>query len=168
MTRVERRSAGALVREVGSALGGYFKGQLIVASILSVLYAIGFAILGLPFWYVVGPICGFLNFVPYFGYLIGMLLSALVAVLGGLGFERFIGVVLVFVAIGAVESYFLTPRIIGRRIGVRPLYVFLVVLVAGTGFGFIGLLLAVPLLAVAAVVYRFWQKNGRGTDSLSG
>ncbi|HWR53518.1 MAG TPA: AI-2E family transporter [Bryobacteraceae bacterium] len=151
-----RRSHWALAGEVGGTLGAWLKGQLIVACILSVLYAVGFAAVRLPFWYLLAPVCGFLNFIPYFGYLVGLGLTALVGLLGGLSFERLIAVVLVYVAVGAIESWVLTPRILGKRLGLRPLYVFLAILVAGTGFGFIGLLLAVPVLAVGMVVWRFY------------
>lgn len=154
---VPRRSHWALAGEVGGTLGAWLKGQFIIACVLSVLYAIGFAALRLPFWYVVAPICGFLNFVPYFGYLIGLGLTALIGLFGNFSFERLIGVVLVYVAVGAIESWVLTPRILGKRLGLRPLYVFLAILVAGSGFGFIGLLLAVPLLAIATVVWRFYR-----------
>jgi predicted PurR-regulated permease PerM len=152
-----RRPTGELVRKVGVTLGAYLKGQLIISSILTVLYAVGFAIAGLPIWFLVAPVCGLLNVIPYFGFLIALGLGALVAFLGGLSYERIIAVVLIFVAVSALESYWLTPRILGRRLGLRPLYVFLAVLVAGTGFGFIGLLLAVPVLAVATVIYRFYN-----------
>ncbi len=166
----QRRSHWALVREVGGTLGAWLKGQLTVACILSLLYAIGFAVLRLPFWYVLAPVCGFLNFIPYFGYLIGLGLTALAGLLGNFSFERLIGVVLVYVAVGAIESWVLTPRILGKRLGLRPLYVFLAILVAGSGFGFIGLLLAVPVLAVATVIWRFYRPRpeqlqaGRSVD----
>lgn len=154
-----RRSHWSLAWEVGGTLGAWLKGQFIVACILSVLYAIGFAAVQLPFWYLVAPVCGFLNFIPYFGYLIGLGLTALVGLFANFSFERLIAVVLVYVAVGAVESWVLTPRILGRRLGLRPLYVFLAILVAGSGFGFIGLLLAVPVLAVATVVWRFYRAS---------
>ncbi len=153
------RSYPELAGRIAGTLGAWVKGQVIVSSILTLLYAIGFAAVGLPFWFVLAPLCGFLNFVPYFGYLIGLGLVGLEGALAGLSFERVIAAVLVFVAVGAVESWYLTPRILGRRLGLKPLWVFAAILVAGTGFGFIGLLLAVPVLAVASVVWRFY--NGR-------
>jgi predicted PurR-regulated permease PerM len=152
-----KRGAGSLIREIGAALGHYAAGQVVIAAILSILYAVGFALAGLPLWFLLAPVCGLLNLIPYFGFLIGLFLALLVALIGGIGFERILAVTFVFVIVSALESYWLTPRILGRRLGLRPLYVFLAVLFAGVFFGFFGLLLAVPALAVATIIYRFYR-----------
>ncbi len=151
------RGAGSLVREIGAALAAYAGGQIVIAIILSALYATGFALAGLPLWFLLAPVSGLLNLIPHFGFLIGLFLALLVAVIGGIGFNRILAVALVFVIVSALESYWLTPRILGRRLGLRPLYVFLAVLFAGVFFGFFGLLIAVPVLAVAMIIYRFYR-----------
>jgi predicted PurR-regulated permease PerM len=110
----------------------------------------------MPAWFLVAPACGFLNVVPRFGALAALALGIAAAALGGLELARVAGVLGVCLAAFTIEGYWLTPRILGRRLGLRPLYVFLAVLVGGALFGFLGLLLAVPALAVAMAVYRFF------------
>jgi len=153
-----------LIREIARTLLAYLGGQIVVALILSGLYMTGYALLGVPLWFLVGPICGFLNLIPHFGSAVAVLLSVAVSVIGGLGWERTLGVLGVFVAVSTLESYWLTPRIIGRRLQIRPLYVFLAVLLGGALFGFLGLLLAAPVLAVLVVIYRY----ARGTEPGAG
>ncbi len=161
MERPKSRSAFGLLGEIVRTLAAYVGGQVAVCLILSGLYMAGFGLLGVPVWFLIGPACGFLNLIPHFGPLIALLLSVAASLAGGLGLERTLGVLGVFVAVSTFESYWLTPRIIGRRLRIRPLYVFLAVLLGGAMFGFVGLLLAVPVLAVLMVVYRF----ARGEES---
>lgn len=161
----ESRSVFGLFREIGRTLVAYIGGQLVVCLILSGLYMIGFGLLGVPLWFLVAVVCGFLTIIPHFGPVIALLLSVGVSVIGGIGLERTLGVLGVFVAVSTLESYWLTPRIIGRRLQIRPLYVFLAVLLGGAMFGFVGLVLAVPVLAVLMVVYRFARGESRTTTS---
>ncbi len=123
------------------------------------LYAVGFALLGIPYWFLLAPVCGLLNLIPRFGALIAIALGLVLALVAGVGFERLLGLLAVFVVVLSLEGYWLTPRLIGRRLGLRPLYVFLAVLLGGALFGFFGLLLAIPVLAVALVVYRFYARR---------
>jgi predicted PurR-regulated permease PerM len=157
----ESRSVSGLLREIGRTLFSYLGGQLAVCLILSGLYMVGYALLGVPLWPLIAVVCGFLNLVPHFGSVIAALLSVGVSLMGGLGWERTLGVLGVYVAVSTFESYWLTPRIIGRRLKIRPLYVFLAVLLGGAMFGFVGLVLAVPVLAVLMVIYRFTRPAAR-------
>jgi predicted PurR-regulated permease PerM len=154
-----RRSAGGLARQVGSTLAAYVLGQIVVSLILTVLYAVGFAILRVPFWFLLAPVCGFLNVVPHFGPVVALLAGLVVALVAKFDTVRIAALVGVYVVVFTLEGYVLTPRILGRRLRLRPLYVFLAVLAGGSVFGFPGLVLAVPVLAVAAVVYRYFQKR---------
>jgi predicted PurR-regulated permease PerM len=148
------------LHEIGTTLGAYFWGQILVALVLSALYALGFAALRLHFWYVLAPVCGFLNFIPRVGSIFAMVLTLLLAALTGFGVIQLIELSGVFVVVFAIEAFVLTPRVLGGHVHLRPLYVFLAVLIGGVMFGFFGLLLAVPALAVAAVVYRFLISRG--------
>ncbi len=138
------------------------RAQIVISLILTAIYAAGFALLRLPLWFVVAPLCGLLNLIPRFGAVFGMLVGVLVALFGGLDAIRWAALIGIYVLAFAIEGYWLTPWLLGRRLGVRPLYVFLAVLVGGALFGFLGLLLAVPVLAVALVVYRFVVGAGSG------
>ncbi len=152
----ERRGAVPLFKEIGSTLAAYVWGQIVISLILTVVYAIGFALLRVPLWFLLAPLCGMLNLVPRFGAIFAMILALGVGALGGLSLERLAGVLGVLVVAFTLEGYWLTPRILGRRLQLRPLYVFLAVLIGGAMFGFIGLLLAVPVLAIAGVIWRYF------------
>jgi predicted PurR-regulated permease PerM len=151
------RSAGALAKEIATALAVYVGGQILISVILSALFAAGFAALGVPLWYVLAPVCGFLNLIPRFGSVIALVLGIGVALAGGIGAFRVLGVVSMFALVFALEGFVLTPVVLGRRLRLRPLWVFLAVLIGGALFGFLGLLLAVPALAVATIVYKFFE-----------
>ena len=157
------RRRGALpgpVREVGATLAAYVWGQLVIAVLLTVVYSVGFYALEVPLWYLLAPVCGFLNLVPHFGPLIALTVGLVVVLIAGFGVLRIAEVVGVYVVAFTLEGYVLTPRILGRRLKLRPMYVFLAVLAGGALFGFPGLILAVPVLAVAAVVYRYFYEPG--------
>lgn len=163
--RRERRTPGAFAREAGGTLAAWAWGQLLVCLILTALYAAGFAILRVPFWFLLAPFCGFLNLIPHFGPLIALITGALVVLIAGFGWARFAEVIGVYVVVFALEGYWLTPRILGRRLKLRPLCVFLAVLLGGSLFGFVGLLLAVPVLAVGMAAYRFFGSRDIARDA---
>jgi predicted PurR-regulated permease PerM len=155
----EPRSVFGLLAEIGRTLVAYVGGQIAVCLILSGLFMVGFGLLGVPLWFLVALVCGFLNLIPHFGPAIALLLALGASLMGGIGFERTLGVLGGFVAVSTFESYWLTTRIIGRRLQIRPLYVFLAVLLGGVMFGLVGLVFAVPVLAVLMVVYRFARRR---------
>ena len=114
----------SLVRDVGRTLGGYVTGQIKVSAILACLYAIGYAIAGVPFWLVLGAISGAVNVIPFVGSLIGLALTAYVVLLNDGTLWNYIGVLITFVVVQGLEGFWITPRILGRRVGLSPLYVF--------------------------------------------
>jgi predicted PurR-regulated permease PerM len=95
-----------------------------------------------------------LNMIPVFGSILGLALTAYAVLLGDGGVWNYAGVLITFVVVQGLEGFWLSPRILGRRVGLSPLYVFVAVLVGGAVFGPIGILLAVPVLAVLAVIWR--------------
>ena len=133
-------------------LKSVLKGQAIVAAILGVLYTIGFSIVGLPSGIAIGIISGFCRLIPYGDVIVGGTLSALVLVSDGAGIGQVIGVVSVFVAVQVADGAFITPAIIGERIGLHPAVIILSVLALGDWFGFWGILLAIPIAAVIKVL----------------
>jgi predicted PurR-regulated permease PerM len=150
---------GSLIGDVGRTLSGYVAGQLKVAAILACLYSIGYAIAGVPFWPVLGVISGAVNLIPVVGSLIGVALTAYVVLLNDGTMWNYIGVLITFVVVQGLEGFWITPRVVGHRVGLSPLYVFIAVLVGGAMFGPIGILLAVPVLAVLAVLWRHASKR---------
>ena len=149
-----QRPQGSLAGEVGRTLGGYVVGQAKIAAILACLYSIGYAISGVPFWLGLGILSGMLNVIPVFGSIIGLGLTAYAVLSNDGGLWNYIGVLITFVTVQALEGFWLSPRILGRRVGLSPLYVFVAVLVGGAVFGPLGVLFAVPILAVLAVLWR--------------
>ncbi|MBM3775570.1 MAG: AI-2E family transporter [Acidobacteria bacterium] len=153
-----------LLRAIWSALAAYAAGQLRVSLALSVLYGIGFAILRLPAWPLIAPLCGFLNLIPVFGAIISMILALGVMWLGGGTLYQIIAVLGVWVVVQGIEGFYLTPRILGRQLGMSPMLVFAGVLFGGAFFGPLGVLLAVPALAVALVVWRFTRSASGSSE----
>ena len=156
-------AARELLREIASTLGAYLTGQLKISLILTAIFAIGFALAGMPWWGLVAFLCGFLHLVPVFGTLLSLGLAELVMVSAEQSWNRCLVVLAIWVAGEALESFWLTPRILGRRLQLSPWVVFLAVALGGMIFGPLGVLLAVPVAAVLAVIYRAWLRQRRAT-----
>ncbi len=149
---------GRLFDEVGRILQAYVRGQLLIAMLMGVLYAIGFVLLQVPAGAGIAILAGFLNTIPYIGTLFGIILATSFTMAAGAGFWRVGGVLGVFVAVQMIEGYLLTPRILGGRMRLHPMAVFLGMLIGGKLFGFLGIILAVPTIAVAKVFLMFLRE----------
>jgi len=149
----------SVIGDVGRTLGGYFAGQVKIAAVLACLYSIGYAIAGVPFWLLCGLLSGALNIVPVVGSLIGLAITCFAVLLNDGRIWNYAGVLMTFVVVQGLEGFWLTPKLLGRRVGLSPLYVFLAVLVGGLLFGPLGILFAVPVLAVIAVLWRHAAKR---------
>jgi len=147
-----------LFDEVGRILQAYVRGQLLIAMLMGVLYAIGFVLLKVPAGAGIAILSGFLNTIPYIGTVFGIILATSFTMAAGAGFWRVGGVIGVFVAVQMIEGYFLTPRILGGRMSLHPMAVFLGMLIGGKLFGFLGIILAVPTIAVAKVFLMFLRE----------
>jgi predicted PurR-regulated permease PerM len=147
--------------EVDWVLGQYLRGQLLVMLILAAFYSAGLALFGLDLALPIGIFTGLAIFVPYVGFGIGLVLATLAGLLqfsasGGVG--QAFGMVAVVFGLGqVVESFFLTPRLVGERIGLHPLAVIFALLAFGQMFGFVGVLIALPVSAVLLVAIRRMQ-----------
>ena len=147
-------SVQGFLDECDHMLGQYLRGQLLVMVILAAYYSIGLALFRFDLALPVGVFTGLAIFIPYVGFGLGMLL-ALVA--GLLQFASLYGLVAVAVVYGigqVLESFVLTPRLVGERIGMNPLMVIFALLAFGQLFGFVGVLIALPLSALLAVAAR--------------
>lgn len=140
--------------ECDEVLGQYLRGQLVVMLILAVYYTVALALARFDLALPVGVFTGLGIFIPYVGFGIGAVLALLA---GGLQFGSLYGVAVVAVVYGVgqlVESFFLTPRLVGERIGLHPIAVIFVLLAFGQLFGFVGVLLALPAGALMLVALR--------------
>lgn len=136
---------------------GYLGGQLIDASIMATLFTSSFYFLGLPYSIILGIFSGFSNIIPYFGSIVAFLLAVLSAVLMG-DFTKGIYASIVILVLQQIDSLFIVPKVVGKKVEVHPVIVLLSLTVFGRLFGFIGLLLAVPLGALTKVLF-FWVYN---------
>ena len=142
--------------EVDKVLAGFVRGQLIVSLTMGILYAAGWSLIGLDLALVLGMLAAVLAFIPFVGALFVAVVAVALAI-GQFGFDGTqIGLVmLVFVIVQVIEGAFLTPRLIGERVGLHPVWVLFAVFAGGEVMGFVGVLIAVPAAAAIAVLVRF-------------
>lgn len=138
-------------REVDGLLAQYLRGQLAVMLVLSIYYSVALAIAGFDVAVPVGVITGVLGFIPYLGFGLGLALALIAAVLQFDGLQGLLAVAVIYGAGQVIESFILTPRLVGERIGLHPLTVIFALLAFGHLFGFVGVLLALPASAILAV-----------------
>ena len=148
-----------LIREqarlVDETLAGFARGQALVCILLGIFYAIGLSLVGLDFGMIVGFLTGLISFVPYFGMLLGFAAGMGIAIAQ---FGEWLPVLLVAAVFGvgqAIEGNFLTPKMVGDRVGLHAVWIIFALLAGGSLFGFLGVLIAVPLMAVIGVLARF-------------
>ncbi len=141
--------------EIDRTLAGFVRGQVTVCVILGCFYGIGLSLVGLDFGFIIGFGTGLVSFVPFFGMLVGFVVGM------GLAIAQFdswlwVGLVAAVFVVGQImEGNFLTPKLVGERVGLHAVWVIFGLLAGGTLFGFVGVLLAVPAAAVIGVLVRF-------------
>lgn len=152
---------GDIVREqakkIDTVLAGFVRGQLLVSTIMGVMYGVGWALTGLDFAIALGVLAGVMSFVPFVGALFAAIIAVAMAI-GQWGIDPVqVGLVAaVFFVVQAVEGAFLTPRLVGERVGLHPVWVLFAVFAGGEVMGFVGVLVAVPATAAIAVLVRYW------------
>jgi predicted PurR-regulated permease PerM len=149
-------------RESVRVLGRYIRGQVVIVCIVTLLYAIGFGFAHVPLWFFLAVIAGACNVIPRIGSLIGLGIVAVAAYLPHLDWKKLLIVFAIWVVVQGIEGFYLTPRILGRPLGLRPLAVFVALLAGSFLFGPIGFLLAIPVLAVANVFWRYYRRRQAG------
>lgn len=143
------------VRQVDRTLSGFLRGQAMVCLTLACFYGLGLSLVGLDFGLVVGMLTGLISFVPYFGMGLGMIVGVSLALAQFGAWHGVALVAAVFAAGQFLEGNFLTPRLVGDRVGLHPAWIIFALLAGGALFGFIGILLAVPAAAAIGVGVRF-------------
>ncbi len=139
----------------------FFRGQIIIALVQGALFAMGFALVGLPYGIVIGMVLGLLNIIPYLGSIAGLAVALPLAYFSNEGgILRVALVLVVFGVVQAIEGYILTPRIMGNRTGLHPALIIFAVFFWGAALGgIIGMMLAIPLTAFAVVFWRLLKKK---------
>jgi len=140
-------AAKGVFHEVYFVFSGYFSGQMLDAAIMAVLFSVTFTIVGLPHGVLIGLISGFSNLIPYFGAIMAFLLAVFAGLLSGTPMKALYASILILL-LQQVDSIFIVPKAVGRRVEMHPVLVLLSLAVFGRLFGFWGLLFAVPLGAL--------------------
>lgn len=156
-----RKDIVYLFGEFINIIVAFFRGQLVIATIQGMLFAVGFSIVGLKYGAVIGITLGFLNIVPYLGNIVGLGSALPIAFFqdgGGIG--RVAAVLVVFAIVQAIEGYLLTPKIMGDRTGLHPVVIIVAIFFWGTALGGIaGMILAIPLTAFLVVFWRLAREK---------
>lgn len=150
-----------LVEEFVNIVVAFFRGQIIIAFLQGLLFAIGFSIAGLNYGFVIGLALGFMNIIPYLGNIVGLGAAIPIALFqadGGIG--RLIAVLAVFATVQMIEGYVLTPRIMGERTGLHPMAIIVAIFFWGSALsGIVGMILAIPLTAFLVVFWRLAKEK---------
>lgn len=155
-----RDTVHELVREIDATISGYVRGQTAVCVVLGAFYAIALTLSGLNFGLLIGLISGAITFIPYVGSLTGLVLSVGVAVAQFWPHYTSIAIVLGIFLVGQfLEGNVLSPKLVGESVGLHPVWVIFALLAFGYLFGFVGLLVAVPVSATIGVLCRFALKR---------
>ncbi|MEL6476164.1 MAG: AI-2E family transporter [Pseudomonadota bacterium] len=165
LPRQHRAVIHRLMHELDHVLAGFLRGQLTVCAILGVFYAVALSLIGLDFGMLIGLFAGLISFIPFVGSIMGGVLSIGVATAQfWTAPEWIVAVAAVFILGQAVEGNFLTPKLVGGKVGLHPVWLMFALSAFGSVFGFLGLLVAVPAAAGLGVLARFFTsqyKEGR-------
>ena len=157
--RKNEKAVARIAREADEVLGAFFRGQLLVMLALAIVYSVGLSIVGLDLAILIGMLAGVVSFVPYLGFIIGIV-AATIAALMQFGDISYVLYVFIVFGVGqALEGMVLTPVLVGDKIGLHPVAVIFAVLAGGQLFGFFGILCALPVAAVLAVIIRHMHKE---------
>ena len=145
----------AIVAEMNRALAGFIRGQSMVCLFDGLWYGVGLTLIGLDFGFLIGVIAGLLGFVPYVGSLTALVLSIVIALVQGWpSLNLFLMAMGVVVCGQFLEAYLVAPRLVGKSIGLHPVWLMFALLAFGQLFGFVGLVVAVPAAAAIGVLAR--------------
>lgn len=156
--------AVGLLKECDEVLGAFFKGQLMVMVALGVVYSLGLGLIGLQFAILIGMMAGLASIIPYMGFVLGFASALVVAMFQFDSYTGIAMVVAVFMVGQALEGWVLTPLLVGDKIGLHPVAVIFALMAGGQLFGFIGLLIALPMAAVIMVLLRHLHRNYKASD----
>jgi predicted PurR-regulated permease PerM len=153
-----------MASDVDDVLGAFFRGQLMVMLALGLIYTIGLSVIGIDLAILIGMGAGLLSIVPYLGSIVGVLVAAGAAIFQFQDVFHLVMVLLVFGVGQSAEGMYLTPKLVGDQIGLHPVTVIFAVLAGGQLFGFLGILLALPVAAALNVLVRHMHQKYRQSE----
>ncbi|MFB9068840.1 AI-2E family transporter [Pseudofulvimonas gallinarii] len=157
-----------LARESDQVLGAFLRGQMLVMLALATIYSVGLWIVGINLALLIGLVAGLISFVPYLGAIVGVGMAVIAALVQFGELWPLVGVAIVFSIGQTVEGFVLQPLLLGDRIGLHPVAVIFAIMAGGQLFGFLGVLLALPVAAVLVVVLRHFHRRYRASDVYAG
>lgn len=143
-----------LISRMNRSLSGFIRGQINVCILLAIYYSIALSAIGINFGVFLGITTGILSFIPFVGLLSGLIASILVAYFQFLVFKPIIFIVVIF-AVGSLIENIISPKLIGNKIGLHPVWIIFALLIGASFFGFIGMIFAIPCAAIINVICRF-------------
>jgi predicted PurR-regulated permease PerM len=162
-----REEIKGLMDRIGQAVGGFFRGQLLVALFVGVASSIGLWAIGLPYWLLVGMVAGIFNLVPLVGPFIAGGLAVIIALVSGEPLKA-VWAALVLLAVQQIDNHLISPNVMGRTVQLHPVVVMLALLVGASFAGLFGMLVVVPLVAMAKIIFLFiWSKYVAYGDELT-
>lgn len=151
-----------VLERIGNTVGAFFRGQLLVAAIVGVMSCLAFLIIGLPFWLPIGLLAGFFNIIPLVGPFVG---GAIAVVVGGIegGLPLAIKAALAMVVVQQIDNHFISPKVMGWAVRLHPVAVMIGLLLGASLGGIWGMLLAVPMMGVAKILFvHFYETRVLG------
>ncbi|AUG56440.1 MAG TPA: AI-2E family transporter [Ruminiclostridium sp.] len=148
----KRDKLKVIAKEIDTVLGGFIRGQLVIAVFVGILTGVGCKILGVPHSLTIGLVAGITNVIPYFGPWIGGILPVILAIMDSP--IKALWVAIMIVIVQQLESAFISPQVMSRSVGLHPLLVMFSVLFFGKAFGIIGMIIGVPLTATIIVIVK--------------
>ncbi len=143
-----------LFSQIDKVLSSYVRGQMSVCLLLALFYIVSLSLVGLDYALLVGIIAGFLAIIPYLGLIIGGLICALVALIQFSDLKHMYITLVIFLFGHLIESYIITPKLVGEKVGLNPVWVIFSIMAGGALFGFWGMFFAVPIAAIVGVIIR--------------
>ena len=149
----KKEKISGIISKIDGNLKAFFRGQMAVCTILSIIYGIGLTVIGIPMSFLLALVGGFGNMIPYVGIGLGLIPAIILAFIQFQDFTHVLLVVLVFGIGQFLEGTVITPKIVGDKLGLHPVAIILAILICGQILGFLGLLLAVPIASVVKVLF---------------
>ena len=159
LPRRSKKSIRIQAKEIDRAMAGFIRGQLSVCVILGTYYSLVLYLVGLEMGVFVGFLSGIISFIPYVGSITGFLISILLALAQFNSWTGVVAVVAVFLTGQFIEGNFLTPKLVGDSVGLHPVWIMFALLAGGVLLGFLGLMIAIPVAAIVAILLRHAIEN---------
>ncbi|MBW7888584.1 MAG: AI-2E family transporter [Bacteroidetes bacterium] len=168
LPRSRRETAARYYHQIDEIVGKYIRGTTIIAIIDSAAVITGFSLLGIQYPLILGILSGILFFIPYFGFLTMLIVSSVVASLNPAPIlVKVLSVLIFLVSLHITENYVLSPRIIGKKVGLHPILLLLSIFLFGYLLGFIGLLIAIPAAGSIIVIAKDWEARKRQGNTIA-